>query len=199
MNSITGSSTFKTEDVSSTLDSQSLHQACATLRQEIDRADQQIRAALYTAENVLRLAEKLHVKSGAGEEHVPISAANLPERPDLTKEQVLLVAETVYRSRQARGKYFAARMFGEPVWDMLTDLFIAELRGKQISTTSLCLASSVPQTTALRYINVMERERLIERYSSSADSRVVYVKLTPSTFDRAWHFFEDQSASLRWT
>ena len=51
-------------------------------------------------------------------------------------------------NRQARARLFDAELFGDPAWDMLLDLTAAHGEGAQVSVTSLCIAASVPATTA---------------------------------------------------
>lgn len=69
---------------------------------------------------------------------------------------------------------------GEPVWDMLLDLFIAACESKRISVSSACIASGVPPTTALRYLMKMEQYGLVERTDDDTDGRRIYVAISPS-------------------
>ena len=89
-----------------------------------------------------------------------------------------LLARKMYRARRLRDKFLPAELLGEPLWDMLLDLYIARLEGRDISVTSLCSASAVPGTTALRWISVMESHGLAERSEAVHDKRVHFVKIT---------------------
>jgi hypothetical protein len=97
---------------------------------------------------------------------------------DYSDEALATVATRVYRSRRRRARYFDAEMFAEPAWDMLLDLFIARARGKEIRTLSLCIASEVPMTTALRWIGVLEQHGLVERRRTPGDRRLKLIALT---------------------
>lgn len=88
------------------------------------------------------------------------------------------MAEFEYRSRRRRNELFDPKFFGEPAWDMLLDLFINRARGQTVATTSLCIASGVPPTTALRWIGVMEEKGLVHRFFCERDQRLHYVELT---------------------
>lgn len=88
-------------------------------------------------------------------------------------------ADSMYRSRRFRGHFFDPVLFGEPAWDMLLDLFIGAIRGAQVATTSLCIASGAPQATALRCIAHLNRHGLIRRYRAPGDGRLKLVALTP--------------------
>jgi DNA-binding MarR family transcriptional regulator len=62
---------------------------------------------------------------------------------------------------------------------MLLDLYVAAEIDAPISTTSLCLAANVRQTTALRWIRRLERAGLTARSGDEVDRRRRYVALTP--------------------
>jgi hypothetical protein len=101
---------------------------------------------------------------------------------DYSDEALAAVAARLYRSRRRRARHFDPEMFAEPAWDMLLDLFIAKVRGKQMSTLSLCIASEVPETTALRWIGVLERQGLVARHLAEHDHRLRLIALTPKGY-----------------
>lgn len=92
--------------------------------------------------------------------------------------QMSRAAEDLYRFRRSRDAMLPSALLGEPAWDMLLDLFIHEVEGRKISITSLCLASSAPSTTALRYIDLLEKHGLLSRTKCTTDQRVTFVHLT---------------------
>jgi DNA-binding MarR family transcriptional regulator len=97
-------------------------------------------------------------------------------------------AEQCLRLRRQRDKIFGSVFFGEPAWDILLDLFLAREKGlRPVSVTSLCIASAVPSTTALRWIGVMVQEGLLVRDSDPLDRRRVFIRLT----DAAWQKMHD--------
>ena len=88
-------------------------------------------------------------------------------------------AKRLYQERRVREQFFLSEdIFGEPAWDILLDLMITHCLGKQISITSACIASSVPPTTALRWITALEECGFISRTSDENDRRRAFVKLT---------------------
>jgi hypothetical protein len=114
------------------------------------------------------------------------------ERPD-----ALFEARRHYKSRRARDNLFGTPdLFGEPAWDMLVDLFIAAEESKQISVSSLCVASAVPMTTALRWIAILESRALIERTADDLDARRSYLSLTATTQATIRAHFEQRTAAL---
>lgn len=92
------------------------------------------------------------------------------------------VAEQEYAVRRLREKVFPKQLFFDPVWDMLLDLYIRRVKGRRVSVTSLCYASSVPSTTALRYIRELENKKFINRLESQHDKRVNYLEISDQAF-----------------
>lgn len=82
------------------------------------------------------------------------------------------------RSRSQRNKFFAADLFADPAWDMLLDLYLSQIIERRVSVSSLCLASNVPCTTALRWITTLQNEKLIKRNRDPFDKRRWYMSLT---------------------
>jgi hypothetical protein len=100
-------------------------------------------------------------------------------------------AKQHYKARRARTNLFGVSdLFGEPAWDMLVDLFIAAEEGKQISVSSLCIASAVPHTTALRWIAILEARNLILRRADAVDARRSYLSLDPNAHAKIKMHFE---------
>jgi DNA-binding MarR family transcriptional regulator len=84
------------------------------------------------------------------------------------------------RARRLRDQFFDQGMFEDPAWDMLLDLFAAELEGAQVSVSSLCIAAAVAPTTALRWIAKMTEAGLFERRPDPFDRRRALMALSPS-------------------
>jgi DNA-binding MarR family transcriptional regulator len=53
------------------------------------------------------------------------------------------------------------------------------MKGRRISTSSLCMGAAVPSTTALRWIRHLEELGLVHREDSASDGRVNWQSLTP--------------------
>lgn len=91
----------------------------------------------------------------------------------------------------ARQGYFPDGLFSDPAWDMLLDLTHARLSGKRVSVSSLCIASRVPATTALRRIGDLVGEGLATRVRDEADGRRVFVELTDDGFSRMTAYIDN--------
>lgn len=82
------------------------------------------------------------------------------------------------RSRRLRDEFFMPGLFADPAWDMLLDLFAAELEEQPVSVSSLCIAAAVAPTTALRWIARMQEDGLLERRPDETDRRRAFMALT---------------------
>jgi DNA-binding MarR family transcriptional regulator len=83
------------------------------------------------------------------------------------------------RARRMRETFLGKNLFEDPAWDMLLDLFDAELEGVQVSVSSLCIAAGVAPTTALRWIAKMTEMELFIRHPDPADRRRAFMTLSP--------------------
>lgn len=82
------------------------------------------------------------------------------------------------RARRLRDQHFGNGLFEDPAWDMLLDLFAAELERAQVSVSSLCIAAAVAPTTALRWIARMTEAGLFERQPDPFDRRRAFLGLS---------------------
>ena len=101
-----------------------------------------------------------------------------------TDEKLATIATSMYRARIHRANQFNPELFGEPAWDMLLDLFIHKVAGERVSSTSLCLGANVPYSTGMRYLERLEQEGLMFRFTPPDDRRLVLVDFTPDGFRR---------------
>lgn len=88
----------------------------------------------------------------------------------------------IMKMRYRRGRQFGAELFADPAWDILLDLTLARLEGRRTPVSSLCIASNVPTTTALRWIKVMQDKGMIERKADPLDSRRSFVDICEPVF-----------------
>jgi DNA-binding MarR family transcriptional regulator len=96
-----------------------------------------------------------------------------------TKER----ARRMVTERTARSLYFSSSLFAEPAWDMLLDLYCAHLAQQRACVTSVCAASPVPLSTAVRWLKALESHGLVSRSQDPLDSRRFFVRLTPEGID----------------
>lgn len=109
-------------------------------------------------------------------------------RPPLPEPRLV---RRIIRQRRLRAKYFDADLFADPAWDMLLDLAAARVEHTRVSVTSLCIASGVPPTTALRWIGQMIEGGLLERQEDETDRRRAFITLSDRTADAMARYFEE--------
>jgi DNA-binding MarR family transcriptional regulator len=118
---------------------------------------------------------------GATDAIAPASAGNVvwpfakQGAPDgITGDSVRLVCEL----RRKRMECFPQKLFGDPTWEILLQLYAAHLDGRQLSVTRLTRCSRVALTTVLRRLGVLENEGLVTRTDDAFDGRRVNVGLS---------------------
>jgi hypothetical protein len=102
-----------------------------------------------------------------------------PEVAHQFESRLTEAAREIYRSRRRRERYFDLfpDAFGEPAWDLMLDLFIANREGRRVSVSSAAIAANVPPTTALRWIGLLEERGVIRREPDNADRRRSWLHL----------------------
>tara|TARA_Y100000815_G_scaffold221801_1_gene208165 strand:- start:564 stop:1586 length:1023 start_codon:yes stop_codon:yes gene_type:complete len=131
------------------------------------------------ADTLVRLTRGAEPDVGAISLREPPSGYRGPDQGnghavDIKAEEI----RAVIRARRMRGQFFGDELFADPAWDMLLDLFAAELEGRRVSVSSLCIAAAVPPTTALRWIGGMHDAGLFERHADPDDRRRAYIALS---------------------
>ena len=101
----------------------------------------------------------------------------------------------IIRQRQLRARFFEGDLFADPAWDMLLDLTAARAEHVRVSVTSLCIASGVPPTTALRWIGQMTDAGLLQRVDDETDRRRAFITLTDKAADAMARYFAELGAS----
>lgn len=100
------------------------------------------------------------------------------------------------RQRQLRARFFEGDLFADPAWDMLLDLTAARAEHKRVSVTSLCIASGVPPTTALRWISQMSDLGLFCRAEDEMDRRRAFITLSDKATEAMAHFFAEVGSGV---
>jgi DNA-binding MarR family transcriptional regulator len=140
------------------------------------------------SEEVSRIASTLaRLSTGPGgppRSPEPVPASDVPP---LSAETV----RSVIRARRLRARYFREELFADPAWDMLLDLLQAEIAQLRVPVSSLCIAASVPATTALRWLKTMVGQGLFVRRADPHDGRRVFVELAPDASQALRRYFAE--------
>jgi DNA-binding MarR family transcriptional regulator len=118
--------------------------------------------------------------------------------PQESKPDRAALVRNILKFGTSRRQFFDPNLFGEPAWDILLELYGAEFRGRAESVSSLCIASGVPSTTALRWIGTLEEKGLLSRKRDPHDARRIFVTLTDTAREAMQQLFSTaESASRR--
>lgn len=112
----------------------------------------------------------------------------LKPRPPLPDPRLV---RRIIRQRQIRARFFDPDLFADPAWDILLDLTAARAEHQRVSVTSLCIASGVPATTALRWIGQMVEAGLLERVEDDTDRRRAFIALSDRAAEAMARYFNE--------
>jgi NAD(P)-dependent dehydrogenase (short-subunit alcohol dehydrogenase family) len=154
--------------------------AVAAAAQLLSRAGEQIHTATRAVNQALQLVGAIPVVQPV---EVGISGGFLGAMAGETDLEVLsalaAVARKQIKDRRSRDSILGLPdLFGEPAWEILLDLFVANADSSRVSVSSACAGSTAPHTTALRYLKALEERAMIERTPHESDARIVYVTLS---------------------
>lgn len=106
-------------------------------------------------------------------------------------ETALQAAERAYEDRRSRSEQFSAsKLFGEPAWDILLDLFIHQSRHEQATVRSACLGSGTSDAVATRWLQVLENEGLVQIMQDLEDKNRRLVSLTAEGYESMLRYLE---------
>lgn len=94
----------------------------------------------------------------------------------------------IIRGRRKRSAFFSVELFVDPAWDILLDLFLAELQQRTITVRELALSSPVPARVVNRWIEKLERDCWLRRGpgSSNSDRRTVGLSAKGTSAMQGW-------------
>lgn len=69
-------------------------------------------------------------------------------------------------------------LFADSCWNMCLDIYICGLKEEQVTVSSIAQSSGIPMTTAMRYINVMVEQGLLEKSANPSDNRMVFIAVS---------------------
>lgn len=161
------------------------------IAERIERIEHSPRGAIHGEGAAFRFESPAAAYSGpengpengeAGERLVRAARPPLPD-PRLVRR--------IIRQRQLRARFFDGELFADPAWDMLLDLTAARVEHTRVSVTSLCIASGVPPTTALRWIGQMTDAGLLQRVEDETDRRRAFIALTDKAAEAMARYFAE--------
>jgi DNA-binding MarR family transcriptional regulator len=169
---LTGSSRDRLHDKSSDSESSQLRQ----LNEEVARISRVL----------ARLSAEEKRPGGVADRQIAYAA---PPTPPAASPTTAAEIRRAIRARRMRDQFFSEGLFEDPAWDMLLDLYAAEIEGAQVSVSSLCIAAAVAPTTALRWIARMTEAGLFIRHPDPFDRRRAFLALSESAREKMGRYF----------
>lgn len=108
----------------------------------------------------------------------------------------IALAKWLYWARNSRPD-MDVRMFGEPAWDMILDLYVHQAKGASTNITAACIGSNTPVSTAMRYVDLLCIEGWAEKIRDENDKRRSMVALTPYAVDRMDEYLDHLLKRMR--
>ncbi len=157
-----------------------------------------------------QLSEVLNALNPRPDDHDRLHGASaspfmLQRKPDEVVNQLIRASRPplpdprlvrqIARQRQLRARFFDGDLFADPAWDMLLDLTAARVEHTRVSVTSLCIASGVPPTTALRWIGQMSDAGLLRRVEDDTDRRRAFITLSDKATNAMARYFDQLGQS----
>ncbi len=94
--------------------------------------------------------------------------------------ELLAIARSEAKRRADRRALFSAfDVLSDPAWDILLELYIAGLSGSGLYASVVGAEAGIPQSTALRWLTVLEKAGLVRRHLDPFDKRRQWVGVTP--------------------
>lgn len=91
---------------------------------------------------------------------------------------VLSLARSLLDLQRSR-RILGAKLFTDPAWEILLDLYISNHEGRRLSVSAVCVGTSSSSATALRYLAMLQDQLLVSRTRDENDGRRSYIELTP--------------------
>ena len=147
-----------------------------------DEVKERLKTITLTEHDIQAAAHLLHLLVGAeedrGREITTLAGGNVHRIGSQDRSLHVRRAHQIYVDRARRPQVFKSAMFGEAAWDMLLALYITDEAGACHTVTGLVNLSGVAPTTALRWLDFLEKEHLVSRTSRPSDRRVSLIELT---------------------
>ncbi|MEH6756236.1 MAG: hypothetical protein V7676_01845 [Parasphingorhabdus sp.] len=140
-----------------------------------------IKSALALATQKIAALDELIVSDDNAPRDQPLSADE-----DISTEELVSRAEKLLEWSRFKSKTLnlGSGLFADSCWNMCLDVYICDLKDKQITVSSIAHSSGIPMTTAMRYINVMSAEGLLKKSPNPSDHRMIFISSTDICKDK---------------
>ena len=104
----------------------------------------------------------------------------LQRQLEITEDHI----QSLLLARRARDELLGKDLFSDPAWDLLLELYSAELGARAVSLDELALAIEAPPSTAARWLSALDERGLTESTADPAVPGRILVRLTSEGLSR---------------
>jgi hypothetical protein len=144
----------------------------------------------------LAIVRQATVRLASINERFPADTATITGRYETSSDgrssaALRIVAERLYSNRRIRDAMFPPGLFGEPAWDLLLALYIAQDEGKDLTLAKAYAAAKVDPREGPALIDRLVSAGVVLRNRTRQDRRCKGVALTESAFNRLTDYLID--------
>ena len=111
---------------------------------------------------------------------------------DVPSRRALVIGESQIRrvvaARRLRDQYLGKELCSDPAMDLLLEALAADLAGNRLTVSQLCRATTVPLSTAVRWIKKLEEDGWLQIHHSCDE--IQWVEMTPDGSTRLRSLFD---------
>lgn len=140
-----------------------------------------IKSVLAQATEKMEALDGLITSSDKSQAPESVSSAD-----NINTEELVRRAEKLLRWSRLKAETLnlGSGLFADSCWNMCLDVYICDLKGNKITVSSIAHSSGIPMTTAMRYINVMAEEGLLEKSPNPSDNRMIFISSSATCKDK---------------
>jgi DNA-binding MarR family transcriptional regulator len=152
---------------------------------ELDNVRLPLQSTSEEISRICRDLERIASRQTLAEHRTDYQLSGNPHKDDLVS-----IAKQMIFERSLRARHLSPLDFGEPVWDILLDLYVNNHIKRPVSVSSACIAASVPATTALRYLSTLSNQGVIIRVPDKSDARRFFLQISDQTESSLTSYFQ---------
>ena len=102
-----------------------------------------------------------------------------PEPSHHSEHKLAPFIRELLKTESKRREIGGGGLFGDPAWEMLLDLLLANIEQRQVSVSSACIASGAPMSTALRLVRRLVSDGVLFKIPDETDRRRHFLAINP--------------------
>jgi DNA-binding MarR family transcriptional regulator len=102
---------------------------------------------------------------------------------DLDETDSAKLVRRAIAARARRREVFGSDLFADPAWDILLELYAFHREQRRIGVSKVSMVAGIPLTTALRWLDRLQNDGLVEREDDPLDGRRSWVALSDKGFE----------------